>query len=37
LRSFRSGRDTTEPLPFGVYGKVVRPGAVRVGDRVELV
>jgi uncharacterized protein YcbX len=36
LRSFRSGLATTEPLPFGVYGEVVRPGAVRVGDRVEL-
>jgi uncharacterized protein YcbX len=36
LRSFRSGLDRTEPLPFGVYGKVVRPGIVRVGDRVEL-
>jgi uncharacterized protein len=36
LRSFRSGLNTTEPLPFGVYGEVVRPGAVRVGDRVEL-
>lgn len=36
LRSFRSGLDTTEPLPFGVYGEVVRPGAVRLGDRVEL-
>jgi uncharacterized protein len=36
LRSFRSGLDTTEPLPFGVYGEVVRPGTVRVGDRVEL-
>jgi hypothetical protein len=35
LRSFRSGLDTTEPLPFGVYGEVVRPGIVRVGDRVE--
>jgi uncharacterized protein YcbX len=36
LRSFRSGLGTTEPLPFGVYGKVVRPGAVCVGDRVEI-
>jgi uncharacterized protein len=36
LRSFRSGLETTEPLPFGVYGEVVQPGAVRVGDRVEL-
>ena len=24
-----------EPLPFGVYGEVVSPGVVRVGDRVE--
>src|SRR4051794_25450987 len=24
----------TEPLPFGVYGTVVRPGRVRVGDPV---
>jgi uncharacterized protein len=36
LRSFRPGLGTTEPLPFGVYGEVVRPGAVRVGERVEL-
>jgi len=28
----REGR--TEPLPFGVYGAVTRPGHVRVGDRV---
>jgi uncharacterized protein len=26
----------TEPLPFGVYGDVVRPGRVRVGDAVEI-
>jgi hypothetical protein len=36
LRSFRSGLETTEPLPFGVCGEVVRAGTVRVGDRVEL-
>lgn len=36
LRSFRSGLEATEPLPFGVYGEVLRPGAVRVGDRVEI-
>jgi MOSC domain-containing protein len=36
LRSFRSDLETTEPLPFGVYGEVVRPGALRVGDRIEL-
>jgi uncharacterized protein len=29
----REGRN--EPLPFGVYGAVVVPGRVRVGDRVE--
>ncbi len=26
---------TAEPLPFGVHGKVVAPGTVRVGDPVE--
>jgi uncharacterized protein YcbX len=33
----RSNRpdDTGEPLPFGVHGKVVEPGTVRVGDPVE--
>jgi uncharacterized protein YcbX len=36
LRSFRAGLATTEPLPFGVYGEVLRPGEVRVGDRVEI-
>jgi uncharacterized protein YcbX len=34
LRAYRSGLDTTEPLPFGIYGEVVSPGAVRVGDAV---
>jgi MOSC domain-containing protein len=29
--------DTTEPLPFGVWGRVVEPGTVRVGDEVSLV
>jgi uncharacterized protein YcbX len=29
----REGR--TEPLPIGVYGSVVRPGRVRIGDDVE--
>jgi uncharacterized protein YcbX len=31
----RQGRD--EPLPFGVYGAVVVPGRVRVGDPVQPV
>jgi hypothetical protein len=32
LRAYR--QDGTERLPFGVYGSVVRPGRVRVGDDV---
>jgi uncharacterized protein YcbX len=34
LRQYRHEVSTTEPLPFGVYGSVVEPGVVRVGDRV---
>lgn len=37
LRSYRQGLDTTEPLPFGVYGEVVEPGEVRCGDGLGLV
>ncbi len=36
LRELRKGATSTEPLPFGVYGAVVRPGIVRVGDAVAL-
>jgi hypothetical protein len=36
LGSYRRDLDTTEPLPFGVYGEVVEPGSVTVGDAVEL-
>ena len=36
LRGYRSGLDTTEPLPFGVYGEVLEDGRVAVGDAVEL-
>jgi uncharacterized protein YcbX len=36
LRELRKGATSTEPLPFGVYGAVVQPGVVRVGDAVEL-
>jgi uncharacterized protein YcbX len=34
LDSYRTGLGTTEPLPFGVWGRVVEPGTVRVGDSV---
>jgi hypothetical protein len=36
LRDYRRDLDTTEPLPFGVYGRVLEPGTVRVGDAVLL-
>jgi len=34
LGSYRTGLNTTEPLPFGIWGRVVEPGVVRVGDEV---
>jgi len=34
LRDYRGGLDTTEPLPFGVYGEVLEGGVVSVGDAV---
>ena len=34
LRSYRGGADTTEPLAFGIFGEVLRPGRVAVGDPV---
>lgn len=34
LGSYRTGLDSTEPLPFGIWGSVVTPGVVRVGDEV---
>lgn len=36
LREYRSEIESTEPLPFGVYGRVLRGGGVRVGDSLEL-
>jgi len=37
LAGYRSGVETTEPLPFGVHAAVATPGRVRVGDPVSLV
>jgi uncharacterized protein len=34
LGRYRRGLDTTEPLAFGIYGAVIDPGTVRVGDTV---
>lgn len=34
LKAYRDRVPTTEPLPFGVYASVRRPGSVRVGDAV---
>jgi uncharacterized protein YcbX len=34
LLSYRRGLPTTEPLAFGVFGEVLEPGIVRVGDGV---
>ena len=36
LQSYRAALDTTEPLAFGVYGEVLEPGRVAVGDAVRL-
>ncbi len=32
LLEYRQQLDTTEPLAFGVYGRVLEPGTVRLGD-----
>jgi uncharacterized protein YcbX len=37
LRAYRSSASTTEPLAFGVYGSVERPGIVHIGDAVKIV
>ena len=35
LAEYREGVETTERLPFGVWGAVSEPGLVRLGDAVE--
>jgi len=37
LAGYRSGVETTEPLPFGIHAAVAQASRVRVGDPVELV
>jgi uncharacterized protein YcbX len=36
LGGYRRGLDTTEPVAFGIYGDVVEPGRIRVGDPVSV-
>jgi uncharacterized protein YcbX len=36
LAAYRGNAQSTEPLPFGIYGAVVSEGPVRVGDEVSL-
>jgi uncharacterized protein YcbX len=36
LRSYRGDAATTEPLAFGIYGRVLRGGVVRIGDTVAI-
>ena len=36
LTHYRGEMETTERLPFGVWGQVLEPGTVRLGDPVEL-
>lgn len=35
LGEYRREVESTEPLPFGIYGEVVRPATIRVGDPVD--
>lgn len=36
LASYRDEARTTEPLPFGIYGHVLQPSRIRVGDRIRV-
>ena len=35
LGEYRRGINLTEPLPFGIYGEVVQPGTIHIGDPVD--
>jgi uncharacterized protein YcbX len=35
IKSYRGQRESDGAILFGVYGRVTRPGRVRVGDQVE--
>jgi uncharacterized protein len=35
LGEYRGDLETSEPLPFGIWGEVIEPGRVRLGDVVE--
>lgn len=37
LGTYRRAVKATEPLPFGIYGEVLREGTIAVGDPVELL
>jgi uncharacterized protein YcbX len=37
LGDLRAGAPSTEPVPFGVWGEVVQPGRVRLGDAVQVL
>jgi MOSC domain-containing protein len=37
LGSYRRDVETTEPVAFGIFGQVVRPGVIALGDAVALV
>jgi uncharacterized protein YcbX len=36
LGGYRGNVDATEPLPFGIYGRVIEPGEIALGDTVEI-
>ena len=35
LGTYRGEVETSEPLPFGVWGEILEPGRVRLGDTVK--